>query len=116
MEAGQPKMSMGGGLNASEIQVLGGRIKEGFIKKWTNYYKGFKKRYFVLTGDLLIYYKEKKGQISEKGQISLKLAKVDFKTAIDKKMIIGTGTNQIHLEFASVQEKKEWNEAIVMCQ
>lgn len=29
--------------------------------------RGFKKRYFVLTPELLIYYKDKKGNISEKG-------------------------------------------------
>ena len=42
-------------------------MKEGFVKKWVNYVKRFKQRYFVLTNDLLIYYKEKKGQVSEKG-------------------------------------------------
>jgi len=36
-------------------------IKQGFIKKYVNVMSGFKKRYFVLTNELLIYYKEKKG-------------------------------------------------------
>jgi len=49
------------------VQAAGGRLKEGFIKKWVNLVTGFKKRYFVLTKDLLVYYKEKKGQVSEKG-------------------------------------------------
>lgn len=96
----------------SEIQSAGGRLKEGFIKKWVNLVSGFKKRYFVLTKDLLIYYKEKKGQVSEKGQISLKLARVDPRTMNDKKMVIGTGTNEIHLEFNTIQEKREWLQAI----
>ena len=90
------------GAYPSEIQAAEGRLKEGFIKKWVNIVTGFKKRYFVLTKDLLIYYKEKKGQVSEKGQISLKLARVDPRTMNDKKMVIGTGTNEIHLEFASI--------------
>lgn len=51
----------------SETIKLGGRVKEGFIKKWVNYLKGFKPRYFVLTSDLLLYYKAKNGQVSEKG-------------------------------------------------
>jgi hypothetical protein len=67
-----------------------------------NIVRGFKKRYFVLTSDMIIYYKEKKGQVSEKGQISLKLARVDPRTMNDKKMVIGTGTNDIHLEFNSI--------------
>lgn len=82
--------------------MAGGRLKEGFIKKWVNIVRGFKKRYFVLTSDMIIYYKEKKGQVSEKGQISLKLARVDPRTMNDKKMVIGTGTNEIHLEFNSI--------------
>jgi hypothetical protein len=53
----------------------------------------------VLTKDLLVYYKDKKGLVSEKGQISLKLARVDPRNMNDKKMVIGTGTNEIHLEF-----------------
>ena len=95
----------------------GGKIKEDFIKKWVNYAKGYKKRYFVLTPELLLYYKVKNGQVSDKGQISLKLAKVDARTMNekDKKMIINTGSGQIHLEFNNVQEKKEWYQAIEQC-
>jgi hypothetical protein len=33
----------------------------------------------------------------------------------DKKMVIGTGTNEIHLEFATIQEKREWLQAIDKC-
>lgn len=77
--------------------------------------RGFKKRYFVLTNELLIYYKDKKGQVSEKGQISLKLAKIDPRTMNDKKMNIGTGMSEIFLEFKTISEKKEWLVAIDDC-
>lgn len=53
--------------------------------------------------------------MSEKGQISLKLAKIDPRTMNDKKMIIGTGISEIFLEFSSVAEKKEWLIAIDDC-
>lgn len=96
----------------SELQSSTLRLKEGYIKKWVNIVSGFKQRYFVLTRDLLIYYKEKKGRVSEKGQISIKLARVDPRTMNDRKMIIGTGTNEIHLEFQSIEEKREWLKAI----
>ena len=98
-----------------EVLAINGRIKEGFIKKWVNYYRGFKSRYFVLNDELIMYYKTKNGQVSERGQISLKLARVDCKTMKDKKMVISTGTNQIHLEFASIEEKREWLTAIDQC-
>jgi hypothetical protein len=90
----------------TELQSSTLRLKEGYIKKWVNIVSGFKQRYFVLTRDLLIYYKEKKGHVSEKGQISIKLARVDPRTMNDRKMIIGTGTNEIHLEFQTIEEKR----------
>ena len=32
---------------------------EGFLKKWTNIYGGWKNRYFRLDDTQLVYYKEK---------------------------------------------------------
>ena len=55
-------------------------VKEGTIKKYTNMIKGFRERHFVLTPEILTYYKEgRNGVQTEKGQISLKLAKFDAK-------------------------------------
>ncbi len=33
----------------------------------------------------------------------------------DKRMVIGTGMSEVHLEFQSVAEKKEWLVAIDEC-
>ena len=33
----------------------------------------------------------------------------------DKKMIIGTGISEVHLEFATISEKKDWMKAIDEC-
>lgn len=33
----------------------------------------------------------------------------------DKKMTVGTGTSEIHLEFNTIQEKREWLIAIDEC-
>jgi hypothetical protein len=33
----------------------------------------------------------------------------------DKKMIIGTGMSEVHLEFTTIAEKKEWMIAIDEC-
>jgi len=43
-------------------------VKAGHILKWTNYVQGYKKRYFSLNGDVLVYYNdEKKSSIVERG-------------------------------------------------
>ena len=34
-------------------------IKEGMLRKYTNIVKGYKKRYFELYSDMLVYYKTK---------------------------------------------------------
>ena len=76
----------------------------------------FQKRFFVLDNEVLSYYKDDKNSVTEKGQISLKLAKIDPKTPSDKKITIYTGTSELHLKFHSNEEKKEWLEAIQDCQ
>lgn len=41
---------------------------------------------------------------------------MDLKTTNEKRMIIKTGTNEIHLEFTSILEKREWLLAIDQAQ
>ena len=76
---------------------------------------GFQKRFFILTKDVISYYKNKNGAVREKGQISLRVARVDAKKSTDKNMSINTGTMEIHLKFASPEEKIEWFKAIMEC-
>ncbi len=76
----------------------------------------FQKRFFVLNSEIMTYYKKDGGVIVERGVISLKLAKIDPKTKFDNNMIINTGTMEIHLKFASIDEKREWYFAILECQ
>lgn len=74
--------------------------------------KGFQKRFFVLDNEVLSYFKDQKNSILEKGQISLKLAKIDPKSANDKKITIYTGTSELHLKFLNLKDKQEWLQAI----
>jgi hypothetical protein len=100
----------------AEILNLKNCVKRGQIKKYTHILKGFKKRYFVLTDELLTYYKDKKARgIKEKGKIALKLLKLDVKGKNEKQLIILTGTGEIELEFQSKEEKEEWVAAIEDC-
>lgn len=55
-----------------------------------------------------------RGKISEKGQISLKIAKMDAKQ--QKKLRIYTGMTDITLKFDTNAEKNEWLQAINECQ
>lgn len=74
--------------------------------------KRFQKRYFVLDNEVLSYYKDDKNSVTEKGQVSLKLIRIDPKTPSDKKITIYTGTSEMHLKFYTPEEKKEWLLAI----
>jgi hypothetical protein len=51
----------------------------------------------VLDNEVLSYFKDDKNAVTEKGQVSLKLAKIDPKTPSNKKITIYTGTSELHL-------------------
>lgn len=72
----------------------------------------FQKRYFILDEEVLSYFKDEKSSVLEKGQISLRLAKVDPRSSNDKRIIIYTGTTEIHMKFKTIEEKMEWVKAI----
>lgn len=74
--------------------------------------KGFQKRFFVLDNETLSYFKDDKNSITERGQISLRVARVDPMPTNTKKIIIYTGTTEMHLKFANEQEKREWVQSI----
>ena len=125
MDRKNPKSKTSANLRASSIQEGGLRtsmvasqsrpMKQGYIKKWTNMVNRFQKRFFVLDNEVLSYYKDDKNSVTEKGQVSLKLAKIDPRTPSDKKITIYTGTSEIHLKFHNAEEKKEWLEALQEC-
>lgn len=87
---------------------------EGFMSKWTNMVSGWKKRYFVLDGDILKYSKGKCQQF--KGQIHLNIAKLIPHKKNNRRFSLDTGTTRIHLKGYSLEETEQWKAAILRTQ
>ena len=89
-------------------------IKEGVLKKWTNYVKGYQKRYFVLQKDMLVYYSTKGKHVETPKKIHLKCATITPNR--DDTIKINTGTHKFNLKFGSIGEKVEWTNALRITQ
>jgi len=87
---------------------------EGFLSKWINYVYGWKKRYFVLEGDVLEYRKVMEG--SDKAVIPLAQARLIQNRKSQNKFKIYTGSKMLHLKAFSTEDAKRWVAAIIACQ
>ncbi|XP_063695797.1 oxysterol-binding protein 1 isoform X2 [Culicoides brevitarsis] len=83
-------------------------IKTGWLLKWTNYLKGYQKRWFVLSNGVLSYYRNQAEMAQTcRGTISLHGAlihTVDSCTFV----ISNGGTQQFHIKAANEVERQSW--------
>lgn len=82
---------------------------EGNLLKWTNYVFGWRERYFVLKGSVLLYY-IRKGDAA-RGKIHLGVATLNV-TANDYRFEIDTGSAIFYLRAETKEKKDEWVKAI----
>jgi len=82
---------------------------EGELLKWTNYVLGWRERYFVLKGSVLLYYIKKGDKI--KGKIHLSVSSLNA-TSNDYRFEIDTGTSIFYLRAHTKEKKNEWVKAI----
>lgn len=102
-----------GALNATPGDALAGkegREMKGYLKKWTNYRKGYQLRWFVLEDGVMSYYKHQDDAGSAcRGAINMKIAKLNMdpteKTKFD---ILGKSSVKYHLKANHEVEAKRW--------
>ncbi len=87
-----------------------GREMKGYLKKWTNYRKGYQLRWFVLEDGVMSYYKHQDDAGSAcRGAINMKIAKLNMdpteKTKFD---ILGKSSVKYHLRANHEVEAKRW--------
>lgn len=82
---------------------------EGNLHKWTNYVFGWRQRYFVLRGSVLLYY-IRKGERA-KGRIHLSVANLNV-TNNDYRFEIDSGTSIFYLRTDTKESKDEWIKAL----
>jgi PH domain. len=83
---------------------------EGYLKKWVNVVSGWKSRYFVLHDGILTYC-DKKGE-PIKGNISLKVANIISIPEDPLRIVLETGTSEIHIRTSTMSEKIKWFSAL----
>ncbi|CAD8132130.1 unnamed protein product [Paramecium pentaurelia] len=79
---------------------------EGYLLKWVNPFQRWQKRYFILNDNILTYCDQPGGR--SKGQIHLKVAGINESKDDTLRIIINTGTGQILLKAANIDEKNKW--------
>ncbi|KAK6859919.1 oxysterol-binding protein [Apiospora arundinis] len=101
-----------GGATPAAPDALGSRdpTMKGYLKKWTNYRKGYQLRWFVLENGVLSYYKHQDdAENACRGAISMRIAKLhmspDEKTKFE---IIGKSSVKYTLKANHEVEAKRW--------
>ncbi|KAH8811384.1 oxysterol-binding protein-like protein [Xylogone sp. PMI_703] len=87
-----------------------GREMKGYLKKWTNYRKGYQLRWFVLEDGVLSYYKHQDDAGSAcRGAINMRIAKLSMDPTEKQKFeILGKSSVKYHLKANHEVEAKRW--------
>ncbi|TVY50842.1 Oxysterol-binding protein-like [Lachnellula cervina] len=87
-----------------------GREMKGYLKKWTNYRKGYQLRWFVLEDGVMSYYKHQDDTGSAcRGAINMRIAKLNMDpTEKTRFEIIGKSSVKYHLKANHEVEAKRW--------
>lgn len=105
--------SQQGAVNANPSDALAGkegREMQGYLKKWTNYRKGYQLRWFTLEDGILSYSKHQDDAGSAcRGAINMRIAKLNMDpTEKTKFEIIGKSSVKYHLKANHEVEAKRW--------
>ncbi|XP_023228316.1 oxysterol-binding protein 1-like [Centruroides sculpturatus] len=85
---------------------------KGWLYKWTNYLKGYQKRWFVLSNGLLSYYRNQMEMSHTcRGTISLVSAVIHTEDSCNF-VISNGGTQTFHLKATSEVERQRWVTAL----
>eukprot|EP00070_Physeter_catodon_P049828 XP_028356722.1 oxysterol-binding protein 1 [Physeter catodon] len=89
-----------------------GSAREGWLFKWTNYIKGYQRRWFVLSNGLLSYYRSKaEMRHTCRGTINLATANITVEDSCNF-IISNGGAQTYHLKASSEVERQRWVTAL----
>ncbi|XP_047417992.1 oxysterol-binding protein 2 isoform X2 [Sciurus carolinensis] len=84
---------------------------KGWLLKWTNYLKGYQRRWFVLGNGLLSYYRNQ-GEMAHtcRGTINLATAHIDTEESCG--ILLMSGARSYHLKASSEVDRQQWITAL----
>ena len=83
---------------------------EGHLKLWTGILGRWKRTYFILHDNILIYCKEKGDKAQ--GSIHLKISSITLIPDDPLRIIINSGTKEINIRASTIGEKIKWVNAL----
>lgn len=99
--------------NSIKVDEENSSITKGWLYKWTNYIKGYQKRWFILENGLFHYYR-KEADIGKKSRRSISLHRGHIFTEEGCNFVVSNaGGSQIyHLRATSEAERQKWVTAL----
>ncbi|XP_022456032.1 oxysterol-binding protein 2 isoform X3 [Delphinapterus leucas] len=84
---------------------------KGWLLKWTNYLKGYQRRWFVLSNGLLSYYRNQ-GEMAHTCRGTINLFTAHFDTEDSCGIVLTSGGRTYHLKAGSEVERQQWITAL----
>ncbi|XP_036617635.1 oxysterol-binding protein 2 [Trichosurus vulpecula] len=82
-------------------------ILKGWLLKWTNYLKGYQRRWFVLSNGLLSYYRNQ-GEMAYNCRATINLSTAHFDREDSCNILLSYGGRTYHLKAGSEVERQQW--------
>ncbi|XP_051829099.1 oxysterol-binding protein 2 isoform X5 [Antechinus flavipes] len=82
-------------------------ILKGWLFKWTNYLKGYQRRWFVLSNGLLSYYRNQ-GEMAYNCRATINLSTAHFDREDSCNIWLSYGGRTYHLKAGSEVERQQW--------
>ncbi|XP_016321613.1 oxysterol-binding protein 2-like isoform X2 [Sinocyclocheilus anshuiensis] len=96
---------------ASGTPAPGSDMYKGWLFKWTNYIKGYQRRWFVLSNGLLSYYRTQAEMAHTcRGTINLATAHIDTEDTCN--IVLSSGGRTYHLKASTEVERQRWVTAL----
>ncbi|KAM4827454.1 oxysterol-binding protein 2 isoform 1-T1 [Thomomys bottae] len=80
---------------------------KGWLLKWTNYLKGYQRRWFVLGNGLLSYYRNQ-GEMAHTCRGTINLATTQIDTEDSCGILLVSGARNYHLKASSEVDRQQW--------
>ncbi|XP_052055074.1 oxysterol-binding protein 2 isoform X2 [Apodemus sylvaticus] len=105
----QAKTSAGSPVSGTGVQMVSPLLDtyKGWLFKWTNYLKGYQRRWFVLGNGLLSYYRNQ-GEMAHTCRGTINLASAHFETEDTCGILLCNGARTYHLKASSEVERQHW--------
>ncbi|XP_041524782.1 oxysterol-binding protein 2-like isoform X4 [Microtus oregoni] len=106
---GQAKTSVGSPVSGTSAPMVSPPLDsyKGWLLKWTNYLKGYQRRWFVLGNGLLSYYRNQ-GEMAHTCRGTINLASAHIDTEDSCGILLCNGARTYHLKAGSEVDRQQW--------